>query len=247
MEPLLNSNIDLNCIMLNNFLLKDCISRKFSTRAFSWGTTLSPREKREDQNNPNCHSHGILNRKAMEIGDENHEEIIENVNKSSERCSVDDIDVLLDVDLVIASDVVYDPAGYEPLVKSLCDLLGGSYKLCKEIGGEQGGNGEGVGEGKINEDCNISMRERFNNSCGKIDSCDDISSSDGKINCSIINPILDITTDHSISSPTPSSSSSSSLSSSSSSSSSVPSSLSSASSYPLCILAHRHRHPENQR
>ena len=108
-KPLLDSNIDLNCIILNNLTMQDCIRSKFSARAFSWGTTLMKKVNIENSiNNVNLNDYC---EDMMVMKDD--------AEGGSDGGRISDTDSLLEVDLVIASDVVYDPAGYEPLVKSL--------------------------------------------------------------------------------------------------------------------------------
>ena len=154
-EPLLNANIELNCIMLKDIALQDCVRSRFFAMPFSWGTDL------------------------LSLPENN---VIRGNKLSS----------LLDVDVVIASDVVYDPVGYEPLVKSLCDLLGGEYRQWN------GGDSSTV-VGRFDVKGDRSTPEIIDRD-GNNDDNDNSKNNDTE--------------------KTP---------------------------FPLCILAHRHRHPENQR
>ena len=218
-KSLLDSNIDLNCIIINNLSMQDCIRSKFSARAFSWGTTLMKKENKENYiNNVNLNDYCV---DMMGMKDD--------AEGGSEGGRISDTDSLLEVDLVIASDVVYDPAGYEPLVKSLCDLLGGNYKSweggeSKEETKEEGCCQEGEGEYlDVTAECSYNGNA-INNI---ISDNEKIKQNIDPISMKIINA------DYSISSTA-------------SNSSTISSSLI-ESIHPICILAHRHRHPENQR
>lgn len=171
--------------------------------AFSWGTDLvckgdssSSNSNRSRNNGGNSEvdisssSRGTDHNENATITEPTSESMdgIERRSRGLER--------LLDVDVVIASDVVYDPIGYEPLVKSLCELLGGKYIICAGIEiateistkiGPEVGTGEGT-------------------------DTDTGAGAEPKIEFSVERGIED---EHP--------------------------------SYPICILAHRHRHPENQR
>ena len=221
-EPLLNSNIDLNCIMINNLTIQDCIRSKFSATAFSWGTTLI---KKEIIENPIIKPNLDSNFKIL-INEKNDVEVCSDrgSERGSERGGITDINSLLEVDLVIASDVVYDPAGYEPLVKSLCELLGGNYQLWD---GES--KQEGFGQGKRKKDSDVITESSYDDNANSntISDNDQIKPKIDPI--SMTNTDIDYTMSSATSCSPPISSSSL-----------VP-------VYPMCILAHRHRHPENQR
>ena len=220
--PLLNSNIDLNCIMINNLTVQDCIRFKFSARAFSWGTNLI---KKEIIVNPIIKPNLDGNFKIF-IEDKNDVEVCSKrgSERGSERGGITNTNSLLEVDLVIASDVVYDPAGYEPLVKSLCELLGGNYQLWD---GES--KPEGFGQEERKEDSDVTTESSYDDSANSNTKSDNDQIKHKIDPISMTNTNIDYSMSSAISCSTPTSSSSL-----------VP-------VYPMCILAHRHRHPENQR
>ena len=208
--------------MINNLTIQDCIRSKFSATAFSWGTTLI---KKEIIENPIIKPNLDSNFKVL-IQEKNDVEVCSDrgSERGSERGGITDINSLLEVDLVIASDVVYDPAGYEPLVKSLCELLGGNYQLWD---GES--KQEGFGQGKRKKDSDVITESSYDDNANSntISDNDQIKPKIDPI--SMTNTDIDYTMSSATSCSPPISSSSL-----------VP-------VYPMCILAHRHRHPENQR
>ena len=102
--------------------------------------------------------------------------------------------VSFECDLVIASDVVYDPIGYEPLVQTLCELLKGKYR-------------RPIIDSSVSKDRGVDATSSLS-----IASSVSVSLLGGvkHTNVSDTPPLQCITR-------------------------------------PICILAHRHRHPENQR
>ena len=99
--------------MVRDPCLQECLRSKFFATALSWGTKLDP--------------YGRIIQEHS------------NVNSGSSNADCGNGDVLtFDCDVVIASDVVYDPAGYEPLVQTLCGLLKGYYTEFKPYSGSSG-------------------------------------------------------------------------------------------------------------
>jgi hypothetical protein len=175
--PLIQSNIELNCLMLKDRSHQNCIRSQYFAAPLCWGTDLGLAQGSSDTAGTERGSRTVT---ATEEG------MSSAVSKVSFEC-----------DLVIASDVVYDPIGYEPLVQTLCELLKGKY------------------------------RKPSSDSCVSVDKGADASSlsDDSSLSVAVSGGVKHTHIDQAP----------------------PPQSLSHCASRPICILAHRHRHPENQR
>jgi predicted nicotinamide N-methyase len=175
--PLIQSNIELNCLMLKGSSHQNCIRSQYFAAPLCWGTDLGLAEGSSDTAGTERGGSSVT---ATEEG------MSSAVSKVSFEC-----------DLVIASDVVYDPIGYEPLVQTLCELLKGKY------------------------------RKPSSDSCASVDKGADASSpsDDSSLSVAVSGGVKHTHIDQAP----------------------PPQFLSHCASRPICILAHRHRHPENQR
>jgi hypothetical protein len=173
---LIQSNIELNSLMLKDKLHQKCIRSQYFAAPLCWGLDLADRSGETA---------------GIERGSSSVAATEEGVSSAATKVS-------FECDLVIASDVVYDPIGYEPLVQTLCELLKGKY------------------------------RKPSSGSCVSADvGANTMSVSDGSsVSVTGSGGVKDTHVDHSPPPPPP---------------------QSHCAPRPICILAHRHRHPENQR
>lgn len=115
-KPLLQANIELNGMILDNKQLKICLCERYSALAYSWGTALHTPNENEKTN---FESEIIKNEnEKIDVNETVNKDSLKSVNLIKDN----DLSALLDCDLVIGSDIVYDPQVYYPLNPSLYPL-----------------------------------------------------------------------------------------------------------------------------
>jgi hypothetical protein len=106
-KPLLQANIELNSMILDNKQLKSCLIDRYSALAYSWGTALHTPdlevkiniESKIDKNETKNETEQINENGKMK------KDSLETVHLMKDN----DLSTLLACDLVIGSDIVYDP------------------------------------------------------------------------------------------------------------------------------------------
>ena len=110
--------------MVPDTQLQECLRSKFFATALCWGTALDPLGNI---------IHGDKSIKSSSSSSSSSSSADSTIGDGQLRHSNNTaFDLNFNCDLVIASDVVYDPAGYEPLVQTLCSLLKGHYRELKQ-------------------------------------------------------------------------------------------------------------------
>lgn len=101
--PLINANILLNSVVMGDAVCQQVLLQNYQAKDYSWGGTL--------------HLDQVCNNNTTEL-------TCEDTNNNSGGDSVNTAYQVPYFDTILASDVVYYPEGYAPLLATLCDLLG---------------------------------------------------------------------------------------------------------------------------
>lgn len=109
--PLLAANIQLNSVLLDDEHLKEVLALRYEAQAHNWGSPLD-----------DAAAAAAVGGYASGGGDDD-------ASAHSLRASTRS---LLDCDVVVASDVVYDPTAYQPLIDTLFRILEPRLRLGSE-------------------------------------------------------------------------------------------------------------------
>ncbi len=107
--PLINANILLNSVVMGDAGCQQVLLHSYQAKDYSWGGTLNL-----DQ---------VCNNNTTELTCEGNGDSTESNNNGGGNCVITAYKVPY-FDTILASDVVYYPEGYAPLLATLCDLLG---------------------------------------------------------------------------------------------------------------------------